>query len=224
MLDRQLLACRSLDHLAYPNQVAAFVGGQPETQCGGIGQGVEHSAPGDVHVHCADAWHLHRRVQLHGKCGHVLECDRAGHTVAHLGTDTDEAGRGLQHQIGDRLDDRHEALVDQHRRGADRVRAGHGRVFGLLHDHEARIGFWERRRQHHVRAQRRVAARLAQKQPSQAVTVRCQVVALLEHRRARHVMDAADHHPPGLATGMRVDRAEDRVQTHGGMVPRGRAR
>ena len=46
-----------------------------------------------------------------------------------------------------------------------------------------------------------------------------EVVALLEHRGARDVMDAADDDPPRLAAGVRVDGGDGRVQSHARMVP-----
>ncbi len=138
--------------------------------------------------------------------------------------DADQAGGRLEDEARDRLGDRHQALVDEHGRGADRVRAAHGRVLGLLHDHEARIGLRGGRRQDEVAAGRRIAARLAKHQSAQMVALLGQVVALLEHRRARHLGHATDDDPARLSAGVRVHGADDPVQLHHGMVAQAVAR
>ena len=71
------------------------------------------------------------------------------------------AGR-LERQLGDRLDHRDHPGLEQRRRHADGVGAGHRRILDLLHDHEAGVGVGVRGRQHQVAVRRWIAARLAQ--------------------------------------------------------------
>ena len=75
MHHRQLLLGCGLDHLADAHDVGALVRGEPQPEPGGVGDHVEHAAPGYVHRDGAQLGHLHRGVQVGGEGGDVLEGD-----------------------------------------------------------------------------------------------------------------------------------------------------
>ena len=123
-------------------------GRQAQAERRGVGDDVEHAAPRDVHGHPAERPDLDGRVEVDGERRHVAERDLRDLAVAALGADADQPRRRLERQLGHRLAHRDHAGLEQRRGHADRVGAGHRRVFDLLHDHEPGVGVGMGRRQH----------------------------------------------------------------------------
>src|SRR6185295_18356743 len=69
--DGQLLARGGLDHLADADNVAAFVGCEPQTKALGRGDDVEHAAIGDIDVDGAELGDFDGHVEVGGEGGHV---------------------------------------------------------------------------------------------------------------------------------------------------------
>ena len=167
----ELLARRGPDPLAGQRQVARLARLDREAERGGVGDRVPHAAVGDVDRERAEALDLERRVEPVGERGDVRDLDALAAAVAARGPGLDDAARRLepQHRLG--LAHLDHAGLEQHGRGADRVRARHGRVLGRLHDDEAGVAVGPRRRHDQVRVAGDAAARLVQEQLAQAVAV-----------------------------------------------------
>ena len=212
MDDGELVGRGRLDHLADPDDVRALVGRQPQPERLGLGDHVEHPAVRDVDRHGAEMRDLDRRIQVGREGRHVPERHAEHLAVEAVGGDPDQAGRRFERQVGHGLGHRQHAGLEQDRGDAHRVRPGHARVLDLLHDHVAgirrRVAGW----QDQVAVGRRVAARLAEHPQAQVVAVGLEPGHLVEHRRARDVLDAADDDPARLAGRVRVDRPDDRPE------------
>ena len=104
----------------------------------------------------------------------------------------DDSARSLEPHDRLRLAHLDHPGLEQHGRRADRVRPGHGRVLGRLHDDEAGVAVVARRRHDEVRVARDAPARLAQEHAAQPVAVAPERLHLLEDRRPGRRQDAAD--------------------------------
>src|SRR5207248_313630 len=148
-----------------------------------------------------DGWHVAK--------GHALDF-----VVGAVGAYSDQTGWRLEHELGHGLAHWHHTRLEQHRRHTDRVAARHGRIVGLLHDHEASVRLRTGRRQDQVAAQARVTAWLTEHALPNVVGVLLQVEALFEHARAWDVQDTADDHAARLTTGVRVHSGDHVRQAH----------
>ena len=74
------------------------------------------------------------------------------------------------------------AGLEQHRGDADRVGAGHRRIFGRLHDDGAGVAIVARRRHQQIDVAGDAAARLADQQPADVVVIALHRDHLVEHR------------------------------------------
>ena len=207
--DLELLGHRRPDALAEVGQFARLLRDDRVAERLGVDERAERAAVGEVDQDLAEPRHRHRRVERRGERRHVLERHALAAAVAAVGGHAHEAGRRLEHERRDRLGHRHDAGLEDHGRGVDRVRARHALVGAGLHDQEARVGLRVRGGQDEVERQRRRPARLEQQQPPQLVALGLEPLHLLEHRRARYVEHAADHDPARLALGVGVDAVED---------------
>ena len=112
----------------------------------------------------AEALDLELRVELPDEARHVRELDALALAVAAGGARLDDAAGRLEPHDRLRLAHLDHPGLEQHGRRADRVRAGHGRVLGRLHDDEAGVAVRPRRRHDEVGVARDASARLAQQQ------------------------------------------------------------
>ena len=191
----------------------ASAGVELEAERLGVRDRVPHAAVRHVDRQRPEALDLERRVEPVGKARHVLELDPLDLAVSAAGRDVDRAAGRLQAERRHRLDHLDHARLEQHRRDADRVRAGHRGVFGRLHDHVAERAVRARRGQDHVRVDRDAPARLVKEQAADRV-VRPERLHLLEDRRARRRLDPGDHDVPDLAARVAAD---DRQHGTGGL-------
>ena len=118
--------------------------------------------------------------------------------------DLDQTGRRLEPEDRLGLPQLEEAALEQHRRDADRVRAGHRRVLGRLHDDVARVAVVSRRGDEQVCVLGDRAARLAQQEPPQRV-VGGERLHLLEDGRAPRGRHAVDDDLADLAARVALD-------------------
>ncbi len=170
-----------------------------------VGDRVPHASVGDVDSDRAQAVDLERRIEAIGKAGDVRELDALAAAVPAGRPHLDHAARRLEPEDRFRLGHGQDAGLEQHRRRADRVRAGHRRVLGRLHDDEARVAVVPRRRNHQVRVTGDASARLAQEKAPKRVAVRPQVLHLLEDGIAGRGEHPADDDVADLTAGVTAD-------------------
>ena len=211
---RELLARRLADPLAGEREIAGLVRLDREAERTGVRDRVPHAAVGDVDRDRAEPGDLERRVEAVGEARHVRELDRLAAPVPARGACLDDAARRLE--ADDRLGLAHleHARLEQHGRGADRVRPGHRRVLRRLHDDEAGVAVGACRGHDEVDVARDAAARLAQQQPPEPVAVPLQRLHLLEHRGAGGRKDAAGDDVADLASGMAADDRQRAACAH----------
>ena len=128
--------------------------------------------------------------------------------------DVDRAAGRLEAEDRHGLDHLDHARLEEHGGDADRVRAGHRRVLGRLHDHVAGRAVRAGRGQDHVGVDRDAPARLVEEQAADRV-VRPKRLHLLEDRRARRRLHARHDDVPDLAAGMTPDDRDLAARAHG---------
>ena len=138
------------------------------------------------------------------KHGTFVELDAHALAVAAPRGHLDDAGRRLEPQRRLGLAHLDHAGLEQHRRDADRVRAGHRGVLGRLHDDVAGLAVVALRRDDQIRVHGDAAARLAQQQAPQRVVAR-ERLHLLEHGVARRRQHPADDDVADLSAGVAAD-------------------
>ena len=212
---RKLLARRRADPLAGEREVARLGRLEREAERVRVGDRVPHAAERDVDGERAETVDLERRVEPVGEAGDVRQLDALAAAVAARRAHLDDARGRLEPQRRLRLAHLHHAGLEQHGGDADRVRAGHRRVLGGLHDDEAGVAVRLRRRHDQVRVHGDAAARLAQEQPAQRV-VGAQRLHPLEHRFAGRREHAADDDVADLAAGVAADDRERAAGAHHG--------
>ena len=138
-----------------------------------------------------------------------------GLAVAAIGDDRDQAARRLEREMGLGLLHRQDAGVEQHRRDADGVRAGHRRRILGLHDDEPhlrpRVLGWDEQ----VDVAKDATSRLVEHEGAQR-SVLGDEPRLLPQRVARRGRDSADDHIAHLALGVAGDNVDEFGGAHGG--------
>ncbi len=210
-----LVRCRS-DHLAGPGDLRAVLGPKIDTEHVGVGDHVEHAAPGHVDEHPTVFGNVDLGIEVQRKGGNVAK-RHPGHLAAPtMSSDLDQPGRGIQREFGDRLDHLDHARLQQSGDDTDRVASRHRRIFALFHDDETGIGLGVAGRHDHIATEAGVAARLSQHATPDVVGLRFQPLHLGQHRLARRVEDSGRDDATRLALGMNVDGSKHVGETHGG--------
>ncbi len=211
----QLLARGLADQLTGRRQVARLVRLDREPQHLGIGDRVPHAAVGDVDDERPKTCDLQRCIEVRDERRNIHQFDAFDAAVATRGTHLDDTPRRLetQHRLG--LDHLDEAPLEQHSRDADRVRAGHRRVLGRLHDDVPPLAVRPSGRDEQIRVSGNGAARLAQEKPAQPV-VGFERLHLLEDGRTVRRRHARDDDVPDLATGVAADDGDRPTSAHRG--------
>jgi hypothetical protein len=212
---RELVPRRSSDPLAGQREVAGFIRFDREAELLGVRNRVPHAAVGDVDRNRADPVDLERRIQPVGEARDVGELDALDAAVAACRACLDHPAGRLQPHDRLRLAHLHHPGLEQDGRRADRVRAGHGRILGRLHDDEPGIAVGAGGRHDQVRVASDAAARLAEEQLAQRVALAPQRLHLLEDGRAPRRQDAADDDVPDLAAGVAADDGDHPPGAHG---------
>src|SRR5581483_10281686 len=154
-----------------------------------------------------------RRERRHVSKRHLLYL-----AVSNFGIHGDQARGRFELQASHGLDGFHHSGFNQHGHDADRVAAGHRRIFCLLHDHVACIGFRNGRWKNQVAADGGITAGLAKHAQADMVGVRLDPRFLLEHGAARDVEDSAGDDASRFAAGVRVDGGDHARKSHGVIV------
>src|SRR5262249_38058264 len=175
---------------------------------------VEVSAVSHVVADLPDALQLHGLVEGDGESGHVGDGDAGRGAVADADLGDDQAGRSVQPDQGDRLGDLHHARLDQDRGDADGAVPAHRQAPGHLDEDDPPVGVRPARRLQDGAAHGGVAARLVHESLTDAVHVRHEVAATVEHGVTGDGAHAADDDPGGHPLGVRVDGVEDPAGTH----------
>ena len=202
------------DLLADHGEVAGLVRHHRKTEPGGIDDGVEHAAIGDVERDGAEALDLDDGVQPVDEGRDIGDLDRAAAAVAAAGAGGDRSGRRVEAHHRFRLLHGDDAGLEQHRDGADGVRAGHRRIFGGLHDDDAGIAIVAGRRHEQVDVAGDTAARLADQEAADVVEVAFHAAHLVEHGASGRGQDAADDDVADLAFGMASHERYQALASH----------
>ena len=220
MRNGKLLSRGGFDHFADSGDVFPLVGSQAKPEGLRVRDHVDHAPVSDVHRRRSQIRHFDHPVEIDREGRNVLEGDADHFPIFDLGFHPDQAGRSVQLQPDDSFLRGHHPGLDEHRHDADRVRSGHRRILGLLHDDETRVRLRIRGRKNQVAVGRRISARLAQHPLSQVVCVVFEIDLFLEHRLAGNVQNTAHDDAPRLAGGMRVDGRDHVGELHAGLPAR----
>ena len=159
---------------------------------------------------------LEHCVELPDEAGHVRELDALALPVTTGDARLDDAAGRLEPDHGLGLAHLDHAGLEEDCRHTDRVRAGHGRILGRLHDDEAGVAVLARRRDDEVGVARDASARFAQQHASQPVALPAKRLHLLEDGVAGRRQDAADDYVPHLSAGMAPDDGQRASRSHCG--------
>ena len=210
----QLLARGDADQLADARELARLGRLEREAERVRVGDRVPHTAEGHVDRDRAEPVHLEGRVETVGEAGDVRQLDALAPAVAAPCRHLDDAGRRLQAQSRLRLAHLDHARLEEDGRDADRVRAGHRRILGRLHDDEAGVAVVAEGWDDQVGVHGDTAPRLAQEEPPQGI-VRAQRLHALVDGVAGRCNDAADDDVADLAAGVAADHCDDAERPHG---------
>ena len=152
--------------------------------------------------------HLDDRIEIRGECRDIPKRHLLHFAVAHFRLDGDQPGRGFELEPRHRFHGLQHAGLDQHGDYANGVGAGHRRIFRLLHDHKAGVGFGMVRGQNQVAVRGRIAPRLAQHAQANVVGMGAQVLHFIEHGPARDGQHSAGNHAPRLAARVGIHRRD----------------
>src|SRR5918995_965313 len=162
----------------------------------------------------AHAVDLEGGIEAVGKARDVRELDAFAAAVPADRPHLDHSARRLEAEDCLRLGHGQNAGLEQYRRRADRVRAGHRRILGGRHDDEPRIAVRHRCRNHQVRVTGDAAARLAQEKAPKRVAVLPQVLHLLEDGIAGRRKHPADDDIADLTARVAADNGDGAKGTH----------
>ena len=152
--------------------------------------------------------HFQPGIEVRSKGRHIAESHFLDLAVANFGFDGNQPRGRFQLEFRYWLGDFHHAGFNQHGHYANRVSARHGRIFHLLHDDEAGVGFRVRGRQDEVAVRCWISARLAQHAQADVVGMAFEVLHLFEHGLAGDIEDAAGDNAAGFAAGMGINRGD----------------
>ena len=210
----KLLPGGGANRLSRQREVTCLVRLDLEAQRVGVGNRVPHAAVGDVHRQRPEPFDLERRVEPVGEAGDVRELDALAAPVTTRRAYLDDATGRFEPEDRLRLAHLDHPRLEQDGGGADRVRSGHRRILGRLHDDEPGVAVRPRRGHDEVRVGGHAPARLAEQQPPEPVAVALERLHLLEHRRAAGRQHAADDDVSDLTAGVTADDGDHPPRAH----------
>ena len=177
-------------------------------------QRVEVAAEGHVVDDAPEPGHLDRAVARVQEARDVAQRDRPRAAALDRHARLDQPGRRVEPHDGLGLAHLHHPGLDEHGGDADRPVPAHRQQPADLDEQHAPVGVRPRRRLEDRARHRAVPARLAHQQQPQVVQLAREVVAPLEHRRARDRRDAADDDARRHPLRVRVDRRDRARRAH----------
>ena len=211
----ELLVRRAGDADPGLREVPCLVGNEREAERGRwrVHDDEAVAAVGGIHHEGPQPLYLEGRAEPAGEGGDVPDPHSLHLAVAAGGDRLDQPARRLEDDARLRLLHREDPGLEQHRRDAKAVGAGHGRGVGGLHDHEAHLRRRVHRRHEQVHVTEDAAPRLVEDHVAEPPVLGDEA-ALLPEGRAGGRRDPADDDVPHLALGVAAHYVDDVARAH----------
>ncbi|VTR68095.1 hypothetical protein DESC_690032 [Desulfosarcina cetonica] len=195
----------ALDRHAPFDQAVEIIRPCTHPQVGGVHEGVEGAAVGDVVAHRPQPRHRHGLISAQYKGRHIVEGHALHPSGLHPCMGRNQPRRCVDAHRGERFDHRYQPRFHGHGGHGDDAVAAHGAVALVMQEKHPEIGVYRHRRGDDAAIHVRVAARLPHEGPADGIMLRDHVASVLKDRGAGKFRQPAGDNPEWLAAGMGIE-------------------